>query len=112
MLRILLIIGLVGILTSTIYLVLVFAATIRFRRRPKTVPRFTAPVSVLKALHGAEPGLRDFLEGFFQLYYPAYEILFCARHETDPCLALARHFSQKYPRLPARTTLSVEPPRP
>ncbi len=109
MLRILLIIGLVGILTSTIYLVLVFAATIRFRRRPKTVPAFTPPVSVLKPLHGAEPGLRDFLEGFFQLDYPAYEILFCARHETDPGLAIARDLSEKYPRVPVRIMTSGEP---
>jgi len=72
MLRILLIFGFVGILTSTIYLALVFAATIRFRRRPRTVPAFTPPVSVLKPLHGAEPGLREFLEGFFRLDYPAW----------------------------------------
>src|SRR5260370_5498736 len=109
MLRMLLIFGLIGILTSTIYLGLVFAATVRFRRRPKTVPAFAPPVSVLKPLHGAEPGLREFLEGFFQLDYPEYEILFCARHETDPGLAIARDLSEKYPRVPVRIMTSGEP---
>jgi ceramide glucosyltransferase len=112
MLRILLIFGFVGILTSTTYLALVFAATIRFRRRPKAVPAFTPAVSVLKPLHGAEPGLRDFLEGFFQQNYPEYEILFCARHETDHGLAIARELSEKYPRVPARIMTSGEPPWP
>jgi ceramide glucosyltransferase len=112
MVRILLIFGFVGILTSTIYLVLVFAATIRFRRRPKTMTAFTPPVSVLKPLHGAEPGLGEFLEGFFQLDYPEYEILFCARHEADPGLAIARDLSKKYPRVPVRIMTSGEPPWP
>jgi ceramide glucosyltransferase len=112
MLRILLIFGLFGILTSTVYLALVFVATARFRRRPKTLPAFMPPVSVLKPLHGAEPGLREFLEGFFQLDYPEYEILFCARRETDPGLAIARELSKKYPLVPVRILTSGDPPWP
>src|SRR5713101_3676825 len=111
MLRILLILGFIGILTSTIYLGLVFAATIRFRR-PKTVPAFTPPVSVLKPLQGAEPGLREYLEGFFQLDYPVYEILFCARTESDKGLAIARELSAKYPHIPVHILTSGEPPWP
>ena len=112
MLRIFLLFGVAGILTSTIYIALVFAATIRFRRRPKTTPAFTPPVSVLKPLHGAEPGLREFLEGFFQLDYPEYEILFCSRHETDQGLSIARDLSEKYPSVPVRIMTSGEPPWP
>ncbi len=112
MLRILLIFGFVGILTSTIYLALVFAATIRFRRRPKTLSAFTPPVSVLKPLQGAEPGLREYLEGFFQLDYPVYEILFCARTESDKGLAIAHELSAKYPHIPVHILTSGEPPWP
>jgi len=112
MLRIFFLFGVAGILTSTIYIALVFAATIRFRRRPKTTPAFTPPVSVLKPLHGAEPGLREFLEGFFQLDYPEYEILFCSRHETDQGLSIARDLSEKYPSVPVRIMTSGEPPWP
>lgn len=112
MMKFLLALGSFGILTSTIYLVLVFVAAFRFRRRPKTVPEFAPPVSLLKPLHGAEPGLREYLEGFFQLDYPQYEILFCARHETDPGLAIAQELSGKYPQIPVRILTSGEPPWP
>ena len=104
--------GLFGIFTSTIYLALVVAAVVRFRRRSATVPSFMPPVSVLKPLHGAEPGLREFLESFFQLDYPEYEVLFCARHAHDPGLAIAREISEKYPTVPVRILTSGQPPWP
>ncbi len=112
MLKILFILGLVGILTSTTYLALVLVAALRFRRRPKSASAFAPPVSLLKPLHGAEPGLRDYLESFFQLDYPDYEILFCARHDSDAGLSIARELSEKYPRVPVRFLTSGEPPWP
>ena len=112
MLRILLGLGLFGTLTSTIYLLLVMIAAFRFLRRAEHLPAFTPAVSLLKPLHGAEPGLREYLEGFFQLDYPEYEILFCARTESDPGLAIARELSAKYPRVPVRILTSGQPPWP
>jgi ceramide glucosyltransferase len=112
MINIFLVCGLFGILTSSIYLAMVFLAVFRFRRRPKSVTTFTPPVSLLKPLHGAEPGLREHLEGFFQLDYPEYEILFCARFESDPGLAIARDLSAKYPQIPVRILTTGEPPWP
>lgn len=112
MLKTLFAVGLFGILTSTTYLALVLVAALRFRRRPKAASTFTPPVSLLKPLHGAEPGLRDYLESFFQLDYPDYEILFCARHESDPGLLIAHELSQKYPHVPVRLLTSGEPPWP
>jgi ceramide glucosyltransferase len=109
MVKILFALGLFGILTSTTYLGLVLVAPFRFRRRPKTASTFTPPVSLLKPLHGAEPGLREYLEGFFQLDYPEYEILFCARHEADPGLVIAQELSRKYPHVPVRLLTSGEP---
>jgi ceramide glucosyltransferase len=109
LLKIFLICGLSGILTSTVYLLMVIAAVIRFRRRPEHSSSFTPPVSLLKPLHGAEPGLRDYLEGFFLLDYPRYEILFCARHSSDHGLAIARELSLQYPRIPVRILTSGEP---
>jgi len=112
MLKFLLVLGCFGILTSTMYLALVFLAALRFRRRPKTAGTFAPPVSLLKPLHGAEPGLREYLEGFFQLDYPEYEILFCARHSNDPGLAIAQELSGKYPQVPVRILTTGEPPWP
>lgn len=112
MLKILLVLGFGGVLTSTIYLVLVFVAALRFRRRSKDATGSTPPVSLLKPLHGVEPGLREYLESFFQLDYPEFEILFCARHESDPGLMLAREVAQKYPHVSARFLTCGEPPWP
>lgn len=110
--KLLLFLGLLGVLTSTIYLALVFTAVLRFRLRRKTAASFTPPVSLLKPLHGAEPGLREYLEGFFLQDYPEYEILFCARAENDLGLSIARELVAKYPKIPVRILTSGEPPWP
>ena len=108
--KILLFLGLLGVLTSTIYLVLVLVAVFRFRLRRKTAASFTPPVSLLKPLHGAEPGLREYLEGFFLQDYPEYEILFCARLESDLGLSIARELAAKYPRFQYESSRPVNHP--
>jgi ceramide glucosyltransferase len=112
MATLLIIIGFAGILTSTVYLSLVGIAAVRFRRKPKNPREFTPPLSLLKPLHGAEPGLRDYLESFFKLDYPNYEILFCARHQDDAGLMIARELCEKYPQVAASVVTSGEPPWP
>ncbi len=107
--KILLAAGLFGILTSTIFLAMVFVAVRRFFRRPKFPPTFTPPVSLLKPLHGAEPGLKEYLQTFFQLDYPDYEILFCARGGNDPGLGIARELAAANPHIPVRFLASGEP---
>ena len=59
---------------------------------------FLPPVSVLKPLHGTEPDLEENLHRFFDLDYPEYELLFCARHETDEGLQLAQRVAAEHPR--------------
>jgi ceramide glucosyltransferase len=108
-LKTILVVALAGISTSTIYLVLVFVAALRFRRRSKTVSAFTPPVSLLKPLYGAEPGLHEYLDSFFRLDYPEFEILFCARHDSDPGLLIAREVAERYPHVPVRFLASGEP---
>jgi len=112
MYKILLIFGLLGILTSSVYLLMVAVAGLRFRQREKSPSDFTPPVSLLKPLQGAEPGLREYLEGFFRLDYPEYEILFCARTESDEGLAIARGLAAKYPQIPVRILTSGVSPWP
>jgi ceramide glucosyltransferase len=94
--------AIVGTVTSTIFCGLVVVAAMRFARRrsaaSKLPPTFTPPVSLLKPLHGSEPGLELSIESFFQQNYPApYEILFCARREDDAGLQLARKVAARYP---------------
>ena len=109
--------ALLGTLTSTIFLGLVLAGAARFKsiaRKRAAQPKPTAwpPVSLLKPLHGAESGLREFLESFFALDYPEFEILFCARTDDDAGLRLAREVASLHPEVPVRFLLSGRPPWP
>ncbi len=107
-------IALVGSVTAAIFCGLVVVAALRFARRKqiadRALPTFTPPVSVLKPLHGAEPGLERSIESFFTQVYPApYEILFCARHENDAGLAVARDVASRYPQQAVRFIACGEP---
>lgn len=105
-----------GTATSTIYCGLVLVGAIRFARRKRREERapvdFAPAVSVLKPLHGVEPDLERNLEGFFQLDYPKFEILFCARHESDGGLQLAKRIAAKYPTVRAQFITCGEPQYP
>ncbi len=112
--RLLFSVALAGSVTSSIYCVMVVAAAVRFgvrkRRDERTPPDFTPALSVLKPLHGTEPGMERNLESFFEQVYPApFELLFCARHETDLGLALARQVGARYPQVRAQYLTCGEP---
>ncbi len=106
--------ALTGSVTSSIYCVMVLAAATRFglrkRRDAQTPATFTPPISVLKPLHGTEPGMERNFETFFEQVYPApFELLFCARHETDLGLQLARQVGSRYPHVTAQYLTCGEP---
>jgi len=106
-------IAVLGTLTSTAYLVLVFAGVARFQRRKRQYENaapYLPPVSILKPLHGLEPNLEANLETFFQQDYPNFELLFCARHANDPGLLVAKKLAQQYPNVSARIFSCGEPP--
>ena len=113
LLQILFWVALAGSVTSTIYCLMVIVAAARFgvrkRREEKAETMFLPPVSVLKPLHGTEQGLERSLESFFEQDYPEFELLFCARHETDEGLRLARQVAERYPRVDARFVTCGEP---
>ena len=111
MLHLLLALGIFGLITSTVYSIMVVAGIFHFRRQQPVVdPAFTPPVSLLKPLHGAEPNLAEHLEGFFKQEYPAYEILFCARTLTDAGLQIAREVAARHPSVSARFLTCGTPP--
>ena len=112
MMNFLLVLGILGITTSTIYAALAICGAVRFAYRRKRVHAvaFTPPVSLLKPLHGAEPELEHCLESFFLQQYPEFEILFCARSDRDPGLALAKCVAARHPHIPTKFLSSGEPP--
>ncbi|MFC6644021.1 glycosyltransferase [Granulicella cerasi] len=114
LLRILFWVAMLGTVTSSIYCVMVLIAAGLFgaRRRKDSAepPTFTPPVSVLKPLHGTEEGMERNLETFFEQEYPGeWELLFCARQETDEGLMLAREVGKRYPQVNARFVTCGEP---
>jgi ceramide glucosyltransferase len=105
--------ALAGTVTSTIYCGMVLAGALRFARRKRCEERtpedYLPPISVLKPLHGTEPDLEENLKGFFQLDYPEYELLFCARHVDDAGLQMAQRIAAAYPQVRARFLTCGEP---
>lgn len=98
-----------GLITSTVFTGMVLAAVPSYLRERRaalaklaTAEPFTPPLSLLKPVHGAEPGLEGYLETFFKQDYPQYEILFCARSADDAGLAIARSVAARHPQIPVK----------
>src|SRR5271170_5454653 len=98
----LLLVGLFGLMTSSIFLGMVLAGALRFRReavredvRLSEQPEFLPAITLFKPLHGSEVGLEANLRTFFEQDYLEHaarsgaavasdgvsriEVLFCAR---------------------------------
>jgi len=105
--------ALIGSVTSSIYCGMVLVAAARFglrkRREQSAATEFLPSISVLKPLHGTEPGMERNLESFFEQDYPDFELLFCARFESDEGLQLARRVGERYPQVRARYETCGEP---
>lgn len=113
--RILLLCSLIGLTSSTVYLILALEGARRFRKTSAGTakPRASWPfVTVLKPLHGLEPMLERNLESFFRQDYPAFEIIFGARRQSDPALRIVEALHQKYPHVKFNVVLSGEPQYP
>ena len=102
-----------GSVTATIYSAMVVVGAVRFGRRKRRedgeAATFLPPVSVLKPLHGTEPGLEENLRRFFVQDYSEYEVVFCARHAADAGLQLAKRVAAEYPEVRARFLTCGEP---
>ncbi len=108
-------VALFGLLTGTIFLLLVLAAAVYFHRRRRGAVPGDAQlplVTVLKPVHGIEPRLRENLESFFRQDYPNFEIVFGARHADDAALGVVRRLQQDFPHVPSGIVLAGEPTSP
>ena len=98
-----------GLITSAVFAgIVLWAVPGYLRERHAAIaqlaerPGFTPPLTLLKPLHGADPGLESYLETFFTQDYPQYEILFCARNAGDAGLETARRVAARHPHIPAQ----------
>ena len=128
----LLLVGLFGLLTSSVFLGMVLEGARRFRReavrqdlRLNRRPEFLPAVSLFKPLHGDEVGLESNLRTFYEQDYLRHvtesgaaavvdgvsrvEVLFCARNDADEGLEIARRVAAKYPAITTKFVTSGEP---
>jgi len=76
----------------------VFAlARVRAFARPRPRPAAGPPVTVLKPLRGAEPGLYDNLRSFCEQDYPEFQVVFGVRDPQDPAIAVAERVMRDLP---------------
>lgn len=90
-----------------LYLLGAALAVIKFTRRSLPMRHERPPISVLKPLHGAEPGLHENLRSFAEQDYPAVQIVLGVNSPSDSALPVAHALIRD---LPARDiTLVVDP---
>ena len=68
--------------------------------------RVQPPVTMLKPLCGAEPGLYENLRSFCLQDYPQYQIVFGVQDATDPALAVVKRLRREFPALPMDIVVS------
>jgi ceramide glucosyltransferase len=95
------IIGFASLCVAASYAVLTIIAALAWqgRRAPKTsLP--LPPVTLLKPLCGAEPGLYEHLRSFCQQNYPEFQIVFGVCDLADPAYAVVQRLMVEFPSLP------------
>lgn len=115
--RVLLGISALGIVSSSVFLLLVLIATRRFKKQSeksrclgsRSPARQLPPVTIFKPVHGMEARLEENLESFFQQDYPDFEIIIGARSADDPAIVLAERLGQRYPQVKSRIVTSGPP---
>jgi ceramide glucosyltransferase len=115
--RVLLGMSILGIVASSIYLLLVLIATWRFyagaqkaRRAIAELPESRLPaVTIFKPVHGMEERLKENLASFFEQDYPDFEIMIGGRSSDDPAVAVAQQLRRQYPYVNSRIVLSGPP---
>jgi ceramide glucosyltransferase len=112
MMDFLLLLSIIGIITSTMYALLVATGAVRLAQRRRSIPlgTFAPPASLLKPLHGLEPDLESHLQSFFEQDYPEFEIIFCARTDQDAGMQVARRVAARYPKIRSRFLCSGNAP--
>jgi ceramide glucosyltransferase len=80
-----------------VYILAAGIAVVRFARRPLPPPPGRPPISVLKPLHGAEPGLYENLHSFAEQDYPAVQIVLGVSDPSDTAVPAARALIRDLP---------------
>src|ERR1700752_3042648 len=80
-----------------VYLLAELVAAVCFARRGVPIPRERPPISVLKPLHGEEPGLYENLRSFVEQDYPILQIVLGVNNPTDSAVPVAETLIRDVP---------------
>jgi ceramide glucosyltransferase len=98
-----LLIGILGVatlvLTAAYTLLALVAVLVWGRRKAAKAALKLPPVTILKPLCGAEPGLYENLRTFCLQDYPQFQIVFGISEDTDPALAVVTRLVREFPTL-------------
>src|SRR5580698_10665463 len=92
--------GYASLVAAAAYVVLAVVAVLawQLRRRGRTAIS-TPPITVLKPLCGAEPGLYEHLRSFCEQDYPQFQIVFGVRDPGDAAIPIAERLKADFPAL-------------
>jgi ceramide glucosyltransferase len=97
------------LLSAAVYAAVNFTAQLVWRwTRVAAWTHGLPPVTILKPLCGAEPGLYKDLKSFCEQDYPEYQIIFGVRDESDPACAVARTLAAELHRLPITVVVNSQ----
>src|ERR1700722_9324604 len=91
--------GFASLVLAASYAVLTLIAVLAWQAHRAVLrkPSGLRPVTVLKPLCGAEPGLYENLRSFCRQDHPQYQIVFGVRDMTDPALAVVERLIAEFP---------------
>src|ERR1700738_1504524 len=103
------IVGFAALALAAGYAILALVAVLvwQARKAPKNGSRLP-PVTVLKPLCGAEPGLYEDLRSFCQQDYPEFQIVFGVRDAADAALLVVKQRVAEFPSLPIDVVINPQ----
>jgi ceramide glucosyltransferase len=91
-----------------VYLLVASVAVLRFAKGSQPATATAVPLTILKPLHGGEPGLAERLASFCLQDYGAPVQMVCAvADRADPAAAAVRQLAQAYPELPIELNIDA-----
>jgi ceramide glucosyltransferase len=92
------------------YYVLASIAAWRFfsRERARTIPDFTPPVSILKAVRGTDFATFENYASFCRQNYPEYEIIFALNDAEDSAASIIGRLIEEFPEQNVRVLVGAE----
>src|ERR1700735_3096710 len=101
--------GFASLIAAAAYVVLALVAVLAWHLRRRAGAALSPPpVSVLKPLCGAEPGLYAHLRSFCEQDYPEFEIVYGVREADDPACAVGERLIAEFPQLPMQLVVDAQ----